>query len=57
MAVPGYFTPAEIFYSKIKQYLEDQGKVQKNEIIAIAAGSNGILNANINTEGIDRFNE
>jgi hypothetical protein len=57
MTVPGYLAPAEIFYAKIKQYLEDQGKVQQNEVIAIAAGSHGILNSYINAKGIDRLNE
>jgi hypothetical protein len=53
----GYFTSGKIFNAKVKNYLENEGKVKKDKIITICTGSNGILDTHINAEGINGFDQ
>ena len=53
----GNFTACEIFNAQVKQYLENEGKVQQYKIVSIRSGSHGILDTHINTKGINGFDQ
>jgi hypothetical protein len=55
--VTGNFPACEVFNPKIKQDLKNQGKIQKDKVAAIIVGTHCILYTDIDTKGINRFDE
>lgn len=57
MLVSGNFTAVEILNTQVKDDGKNQGEIKQYEEIAIQGGAYCILNSNINTKSINRFNQ